>query len=267
MDASAIDLVRFALDLVSGARVQRERTLIRQMRQDVSPLFEREETLTILDLGNGWLRPHLSLLQETWHRAVGIDLVNRRQPFWTEYGYRLARLLFVLRAGLPLRTLGGLRLVCGDAGKLPFDGASFDLVLSILAFEHFLDVPSVVAEVKRVLRPGGLLWACIHPFTCPSGAHNLTRIGVPCRRIPRGVEPWDHLRKRRLAFPVPLNGWRIPQYLDAIGQRLEIVRHYCFAREGERWLTPEIRAELSAYNPDELTCMRYVIVARKGAGA
>ncbi len=155
-----------------------------------------------------------------------------------------------------------MALVCGDAGKLPFASGSFDLVLSILAFEHFLDVPAVIAEVARVLRTGGVLWACIHPFTCPSGAHNLARIGVPLRRIPSGVDPWDHLRKRRLPFPVPLNGWRIPQYLDAFAQRFEIVRHYCFAHEGEAWLTPEIQAELRDYSSEELTCMRYVIVGK-----
>lgn len=262
MDPLAIDLVRFALDLLSGARLQRESALLRQMQHDIAPLLSWEQTLRILDLGNGWLRPHVSLLRKTEHRVFGIDRVNRRQPFWREQGYRLARFLFVLRAGL-LRATRVPILVCGDAARLPFAAESFDLVMSVLAFEHFMDVPGTIAEVARVLRPGGVLWACIHPFTCLSGAHNLGRIGTPVRRIPAGVEPWDHLRKRRLPFPVPLNEWRIPQYLGAFAQRLQIVRRYCLTREGERWLTPELQTELRDYAPEELICMRYVIVARK----
>ncbi len=265
MDPLAIDLVRFGLDLLTGARLRRERSLLRQMRQEVAPFLGPSERLSILDLGNGQLRPQLLLLQAAGDRVVGIDLENRRQRFWVEQGYRLARFLFVLRAGFPLRVLAHQRLVCGDAAHLPFAAGVFDLVISVLAFEHFLDVPAVVAEVARVLRPGGVLWACIHPFTSLSGAHNLGRIGVPVRRLPTGVEPWDHLRRRSLPIPVAVNEWRLSEYLEAFARHLEIVRHYCWAREGERWLTPALQTELSRYSREELTCMRYVIVARSRA--
>jgi hypothetical protein len=106
----------------------------------------------------------------------------------------------------------------------------------------------------------------IHLFTSPSGGHNVSLTQIPLRRIPAHVEPWDHLRKRRLPFHVPLNEWRIDQYLAEFSKHFEILKHYCAMREGEGFLTPALEAELAAYSRDELTCGAYVIVARKRGG-
>jgi len=43
-----------------------------------------------------------------------------------------------------------------DAEDLPFDDDSFDLVTSRIAPHHFPNPPTFVAEVARVLRPGGV---------------------------------------------------------------------------------------------------------------
>jgi ubiquinone/menaquinone biosynthesis C-methylase UbiE len=155
------------------------------------------------------------------------------------------------------------RLVCGDVTSLPFRGEFFDLITSVAAFEHFLRVSDVAKEMHRVLKPGGILYARIHLFSCPSGGHNVRIAEVPLRRVPKGVEPWDHLRKRYLPIDVPLNEWRRDQYLEEITKHFEILKHYCAMREGEDLLTPEIEGELPMYTRDELTCGAYVIVARK----
>ncbi|NCC37557.1 MAG: SAM-dependent methyltransferase, partial [Chloroflexia bacterium] len=146
---------------------------------------------------------------------------------------------------------------------LPFAADSFDLAVSQAAFEHFLNVPAVVQDLARVVRPGGMLWIGIHLFTSPSGGHNVSFTQYPLRTLPRGAEPWDHLRQRRRPFTVPLNQWRKHQYLEAFAQHFEIVKVYCNLREGEQWLTLAIEAEISAYTRDELTCGQLVIVARK----
>ncbi len=83
------------------------------------------------------------------------------------------------------------------------------------------------------------------------------------RHLPAGVDAWDHLRQRRLTSHVPLNEWRIDQYLAEFSKHFEILKHYCAMREGEEFLTSAIEAELAAYRRDELTCGAYVIVARK----
>ena len=126
-----------------------------------------------------------------------------------------------------------------------------------------MDVSSVIAEIYRVLRPGGIAWTSIHLFTSPSGGHNLSFTEFPLRTMPAGVKPWDHLRERMLPLNVPLNKWRRDQYLEAFAIHFEILDHYCGMREGEQWLTSEIKNDLDGYSCDELTCGAYIIVAMK----
>lgn len=57
-----------------------------------------------------------------------------------------------------------VRWVRGDAGQLPFADASFDVVVSTEAFHWFPDQVTALAELHRVLVPGGrLLLELIHP--------------------------------------------------------------------------------------------------------
>jgi len=52
---------------------------------------------------------------------------------------------------------GKARLVHGDAARLPFAAASFDLVYAVNALHHFTDKPGFIGEARRVLGPGGAL--------------------------------------------------------------------------------------------------------------
>ncbi|AFL96098.1 hypothetical protein CL1_1903 [Thermococcus cleftensis] len=49
----------------------------------------------------------------------------------------------------------GLNCIMGDAYSLPFPDESFDLVLSVTMFEFIHEPERVLAEIHRVLRPGG----------------------------------------------------------------------------------------------------------------
>jgi ubiquinone/menaquinone biosynthesis C-methylase UbiE len=49
----------------------------------------------------------------------------------------------------------GLRVREGDATKLPFDDASFDVVYAFKVLAHVPDVDRAIAEMVRVVRPGG----------------------------------------------------------------------------------------------------------------
>ena len=79
----------------------------------------------------------------------------------------------------PPENRGGRRpsFLVGDAAALAFPDGSFDLVVSTLSMHHWADPAAGLAEIGRVLRPGGraLIWdfrpgARLHPFG-PGHAH------------------------------------------------------------------------------------------------
>ena len=53
--------------------------------------------------------------------------------------------------------LSNASYIVGTAERLPFEDASFDVVVSRLAFHHFVEPDTVVTEMVRVLKPNGKL--------------------------------------------------------------------------------------------------------------
>ena len=262
MSAYIADYPRYAWQLLNGFRVNHERIYADLRRRDLAAYLNPARPLQVLDLANGRLRPQYTLLKAEGHNVYGIDLANRPETNWRNQTYRLARWSYRRNLKL-LSSIDDETLICGDVGALPFPNEAFDLVTSIAAFEHLLAVPTVVAELQRVMRPGSLVWVSIHLFTSLSGGHNLSFTQIPTHTVPDWIDPWDHLRRRKLPFHVPLNEWRKNQFLETFANHFEILDHYCAIREGEHLLTPALKAELSSYSRDELTCRDFVIVACK----
>ncbi len=61
--------------------------------------------------------------------------------------------------------------VVGDGARMPFPGGSFDLACSSNVLEHVRDPLAVVAEMVRVTRPGGLVFANYTLWLSPWGGH------------------------------------------------------------------------------------------------
>ncbi|GAA0544853.1 hypothetical protein GCM10010172_28080 [Paractinoplanes ferrugineus] len=61
------------------------------------------------------------------------------------------------RTGLELAARHGVQPVNGDVTALPFADATADVVAAGEILEHVTDLPGTVAELSRVLRPGGLV--------------------------------------------------------------------------------------------------------------
>ncbi len=92
----------------------------------------------VLDLGCGTCALMKQLYDEdSRRRFTGIDLSEN-----------------MLRMGKQVMK-GRAKLLLGDAAKLPFPDASFDLVYCNDSFHHYSDPCRVLQEVGRVLRYGG----------------------------------------------------------------------------------------------------------------
>ncbi|WP_416261744.1 class I SAM-dependent methyltransferase [Gibbsiella quercinecans] len=66
-----------------------------------------------------------------------------------------AQMLEVVRQAAAEKGLGNIVQQQGVAESLPFDDASFDIVISRYSAHHWHDVGQALREVKRVLKPGG----------------------------------------------------------------------------------------------------------------
>jgi SAM-dependent methyltransferase len=250
-----VDYLLYLADVISGRRFNSERSFASDRNRELETWIDMGLPKDILDLGCGRLQPQSIILSRWGHRVVGVDRADIHLFTVSNAAYAVLRRL--LRWSTP-RTASHdecLSIVNADVGHLPFADNSFDLIVSASAFEHFLEIPKVIREMKRVLRPGGVFTVDIHVFSGLSGGHTIGMRLNPIRRLPKGVEPWDHLRAKRVTPRVPLNEWRISQYLEA----------YARAQEGEDRLTETIRKELVEYTDEELLCACYRIVGRKEA--
>jgi SAM-dependent methyltransferase len=95
------------------------------------------------------------------------------------------------------------RFLVADVAALPFPDASFDLVVSTFSMHHWADPTVGLAEIRRVLRPGGraLIWDPVsriaHLHDQPSGS---------VRGASRPLDRWPFEHVRITPWPWP---WRI----------------------------------------------------------
>lgn len=109
-----------------------------EYEEQILPLAATELTgsVRVLDVGCG--DGQVSRLA----RAGGAETVIGVDPTWNQLVAARDR------AGGPAYARAG-------AGALPFVDVSFDAVVACLVFEHIRDVDDAIAEVARVLAPGG----------------------------------------------------------------------------------------------------------------
>jgi ubiquinone/menaquinone biosynthesis C-methylase UbiE len=168
-------------------------SFFRPIAADVSALVEPGARVLEVGCGPG----HLAIRLAADHRlsVVGLDL----DPAMIERALTNAR-----RSGVDPEP----EFVVADVAALPFADASFDLVVSTLSMHHWDDPAAGLAEIARVLVPGGraLIWDL--GSSAPLHHH------VP--------DPTEHLDDSTLR-QASMTPWRWP-WRFSFSQRIELVR-------------------------------------------
>ena len=100
------------------------------------------------------------------------------------------------------------RAVEGDVTLLPFDDASFDLVVSSLSAHHWPDAAAGFREIRRVLRPGASALVFDLPASwghLETGSAGLDAAAAVFDRLgrsrTRGIGPWTLIWRLELRLP------------------------------------------------------------------
>jgi SAM-dependent methyltransferase len=95
--------------------------------------------------------------------------------------------------------------VCVDASRLPFAAESFDIILFTEVIEHLPDPSTVLNEIERVLRPGGMLvltWPMSYGMhEIPNDFSRLTEFGMSYHLSRSGLN-FERLHRRGDVFAV-----------------------------------------------------------------
>lgn len=95
----------------------------------------------VLDIGCGGMTLSMYLKKSTNFEMYGVDLDA------------------VILTELARRRAPNIPLAAGDIEALPYSDCSFDVVVHNQVLHHFRSLRLALPEIKRVLKPGGMLWS------------------------------------------------------------------------------------------------------------
>ena len=172
------------------------------------------------------IREHLLRSVSPGARVLEVGAGTGRDSAALARAGRAAVLLDRSPAALELAARGepafrGRALVLGDALQAPFADGAFDAVFHQGLLEHFLEPLPLLAENRRVLRPGGILLV----------------------DVPQAFHPWTALKKALLAVDRWFAGWET-QYTPAGLERLVRAAGFEVLATYGDWMRPSLAYRL-----------------------
>lgn len=243
--------------------------------------------LRMLEIGPGQ-QPMRALYFSRYNDVTAIDLdpiLLRFRPFsyvkmlWTNGFIRTLKTIIrkllafdrkffselELQLGVSLKK-HQIKILRGDAAKMPLEDESFDFVYSFSVLEHIPDPGRVIDEALRIVKPGGVIYFCVHLYTSENGCHDPR---IFCGRRSK-IPLWAHLRPQYCSgvrANVYLNKLRLNEWKHLFSSRLPGV-HFEYLRYGEDRLKPELNklykaGELRDFTPEELLTVNLVALWQK----
>ncbi len=161
-----------------------------------------------------------------------------------------------------------IKFVRASAENIPFSDDFFDIVFSCNTFEHIKNIEKAISECARVVKPNGIIYISVHPYTSISGSHHPAWFH-PDSDPPKDTPPWFHLRNnyKKLAWPLDygLNKYRLVNYRNVFARYVDILAEFSDKVEGAGFLTEQIRQELKQFSKEELLTTTKTFLMRKPA--
>jgi SAM-dependent methyltransferase len=200
----------------------------------MSRVYDFAQARTTLELGCGNAIAS-ALIADEGTRGVATDLFRERVETHSINLHRAQELLKAL-------ALTHCTVAAASGYALPFADRTFDLVFSLFALEHIPDRPTTLAEIARVLAPGGVtvhavpgaMWALAAPIRFPFylfrralarvigrpaavSEHQSTSTASSASATPAGGRmTWSLFHARYPAFPLPPPHGEYRSYLDEL---------------------------------------------------
>ncbi len=135
------------------------------MFDGVARRYDLTNTVLSFGLDRSWRRSTRQVLQlrpgqRVLDLAAGTGVSTAELPRSGARAVACDFSLGMLRAGRAHRRRRELPFVAGDATRLPFADGAFDAVTISFGLRNVADVPRALAEMARVVRPGGRLLVC-----------------------------------------------------------------------------------------------------------
>jgi SAM-dependent methyltransferase len=139
------------------------------------------------------------------------------------------------------------RLKIMEGHRIPFDDAFFDVVISNQVFEHVADPPAALAEISRVLKPGGVFLALFPDSSSWFEGH----IGLYfVHRMSRGLAHAYMMLCHRVGFGYYRRGKTAREWADFMLHQLETDVFYHSPNDLRRWWEDAFGAPPSPFERD-----------------